>query len=89
MRLGQILWMGLLLIAVVASGVQVAYYSQFVRALHGQLQAVQSRQDAELAEHSRLLLERSVETSYQNVEHVAQSDLAMVFPERVEHLEDD
>ena len=39
MRLGQILWMGLLLIAVVVSGVQVAYYSQFVRALHGQLQA--------------------------------------------------
>lgn len=87
MRLGQILWMGLLLIAVVASGVQVAYYSHFVRALHGQLQAVQLRQDAELAEHSRLLLERSVETSYQNVEHIAESDLAMVFPERVEHLE--
>jgi len=56
--------MGLLLLVVVVSGVQVAYYSQLVRELHGQLQAAQMRQDAELAEHSRLLLERSVETSY-------------------------
>ena len=87
MRLVQTLWMGLLLVAVVGSGVQVAYYSQLVRELHASLQAVQLRQDAQLAEHSRLLLERSVETSYQNVERIAESDLAMVFPERVEHLE--
>jgi len=84
---GQVLWMGLLLVAVVISGVQVAHFSHLVRELHGQLQATQLRQDAELAEHSRLLLERSVETSYQNVEHIAESDLAMVFPEHVEHLE--
>lgn len=87
MRLAQVVIMGLLLLAVVASGVQVAHYSQRVRDLHGQLQAVQLRQDTELAEHSRLLLERSVEASYQNVEHIAESSLAMVFPEHVEHLE--
>ena len=87
MRLGHVFIVGLLLLSVVVSGVQVAHYSQQVRELHGQLQAAQMRQDAELAVHSRLLLERSVETSYQNVERVAESDLAMVFPENVEHLE--
>jgi cell division protein FtsL len=78
---------GLLLLAVVASGVQVAYSSQKVRFLHAELQAAQRRQDAELAEHSRLLLERSMETSYANVERVAQSQLGMVFPETAEQVE--
>ena len=50
-------------------------------------QAAQRRQDAELAEHSRLLLERSMETSYANVERVAQSQLGMVFPETAEQVE--
>jgi cell division protein FtsL len=78
---------GLLLLAVVASGVQVAYSSQKVRFLHAELQAAQRQQDAELAEHSRLLLERSMETSYANVERVAQSQLGMVFPETAEQVE--
>lgn len=77
---------GLLLLIVVGSGVQVVYTSERVRQLHGDLQAVQRRQDAQLAEHSRLLLERSVETSYQNVELVAQRRLAMVFPETVQQV---
>ena len=87
MRLAHLLTVGLLLLLVVGSGIQVAYYSQLVRELHGQLQAAQKQQDAELAEHSRLLLERSVETSYYNVEQIAESSLAMVFPEQVEHLD--
>ena len=77
---------GLLLLIVVGSGVQVVYTSERVRQLHGDLQAAQRRQDAQLAEHSRLLLERSVETSYQNVELVAQRRLAMVFPETVQQV---
>lgn len=76
-----------LLLAVVISGVQVVNSSHEVRALHAELQSVQQRQDAELAEHSRLLLERSVQTSYANVEHVAQAELDMVFPEVVEQVD--
>jgi cell division protein FtsL len=83
----RIVGVGLFLLAVVASGVQVAYSSQKVRFLHAELQAAQRQQDAELAEHSRLLLERSMETSYANVERVAQSQLGMVFPETAEQVE--
>ena len=72
MKVVHVIVFGLLFLGVVVSG---------------QLQAVQMHQDAQLAEHSRLLLERSVETSYQNIERIAQADLAMVFPEHVEHLE--
>jgi cell division protein FtsL len=87
MKWSRIVGVVLLLLAVVGSGVQVAYSSQKVRFLHGELQAAQLRQDAELAEHSRLLLELSMETSYANVERVAQSQLDMIFPERAEQLE--
>jgi cell division protein FtsL len=83
----QRITVGVLLLVVVASGVQVAYSSHAVRSLHGELQAAQRRQDAELAEHSRLLLERSVQTSYANVERVAQMQLEMTFPSAVERLE--
>jgi cell division protein FtsL len=81
------LLVAVLLLAVVASGVQVAYSSHEVRSLHGELQAAQRRQDAQLAEHSRLLLERSVQTSYANVERVAEVQLEMVFPNAVEEVE--
>lgn len=87
MNTRRIVGVGLFLLAVVASGVQVAYSSQKVRFLHAELQAAQRQQDAELAEHSRLLLERSMETSYANVERVAQSQLGMVFPETAEQVE--
>ena len=87
MNTRRIIGVGLLLLVVVASGVQVAYSSQKVRFLHAELQAAQRQQDAELAEHSRLLLERSMETSYANVERVAQSQLGMVFPETAEQIE--
>jgi cell division protein FtsL len=76
-----------LLVGVVVSGVQVAYSSQDVRFLHAQLQVAQQLQDTELAKHSRLLLERSMETSYANVERVAQSQLDMVFPEHALQIE--
>jgi len=84
---GRVFLTVLLLLAVVGSGVRVAYSSQEVRYLHGELQAAQRQQDAELAEQSRLLLESSMEMSYANVERVAQSQLDMVFPERAEQIE--
>ena len=86
MNFSRTLGVVLLLVAVVASGVQVAYSSQKLRFLHGELQAAQQQQDGELAKHSRLLLERSMETSYANVERVAQAQLDMVFPERAEQI---
>ena len=76
-----------LLIAVVASGIQVAWVSHEVRRLHGELEDAQRAQDEHLAEYSRLLLERSARSSYQNVERLAHERLSMRFPDQVEHLE--
>lgn len=76
-----------LLIGVVASGVQVAVVSHEVRTLHGELEAAQKSQDEHLAEYSRLLLERSALSAYQNVERLAERELAMQFPETVEFLD--
>ena len=45
----------LLLLAVVLSGVQVAYTSQEVRRLHVAREEAQRKQDEHLAEYSRLL----------------------------------
>ena len=76
-----------LLLAVVASGIQVALVSHDVRRLHGELETAQKDQDRHLAEHSRLLLERSALSGYQNVERLAETELGMQFPDKVEHLE--
>jgi cell division protein FtsL len=76
-----------LLLAVTVSGVQVAFNSQKVRQLHADLEEAQRVQDEELAEHSRLLLERGAQTSYVNVERVAEAELGMVFPDHVEPIE--
>lgn len=76
-----------LLVAVVGSGIQVTRVSHEVRTLHGEFQAAQRLQDQHLAEFSRLLLERSALSSYQNVERIAQGELAMQFPDVVERLE--
>lgn len=75
-----------LLAAVVASGIQVARVSHEVRTLHGELEAAQRAQDEHLAEYSRLLLERSALSAYQNVERLAQNELSMQFPENVERI---
>lgn len=75
------------LLAVVGSGIQVVQQTHDVRRLHGQLQDAQRMQDAELAKHSRLLIERAALAAYQNVERTAQSELAMQFPRAVERIE--
>lgn len=86
MNVRQALWLALLLVAVVASGIQVALVSHEVRTRHGELEAAQRAQDEHLAEHSRLLLERSALSAYQNVERLAETELGMVFPQGVERL---
>ncbi len=78
-------WLVALTLAVV-SGVQVVRQTQEVRRLHSQLQDDQRAHDAELAIHSRLLIERSALAAYQNVERIAQTELAMRFPLTVERL---
>ncbi len=80
-----VFWL-LVLIAVVGSGVQVAYSANETRRLHAQLEAVQAEQDAELAAYSRLLIERSALAAYQNVERLAQTELDMHFPASVERV---
>lgn len=87
MTVRRALLMLALLVAVVASGVQVAVVSHEVRRLHGELEAAQRAQDEHLAEYSRLLLERSALSAFQNVERLAERELAMQFPETVEYLE--
>ena len=47
----------------------------------------QRSQDELLAEYSRLLLERSMLSSYENVDQVAEGELSMRFPEAVERIE--
>lgn len=76
-----------LLVLVVASGIQVTRVSHEVRRLHGELEEAQRAQDEHLAEYSRLLLERSARSSYHNVERLAEEQLSMRFPDQVEHLE--
>lgn len=76
-----------LLIAVVGSGIQVVRVSHEVRRLHAELEAAQKAQDEHLAEYSRLLLERSALSAYQNVERLAEQKLAMQFPDQVERVE--
>ena len=75
------------LVAAVASGIQVAEQSHEVRRLHGEVQAMHRAQDELLSEYSRLLLERSTLAAYQNIEHIAQDQLSMQFPETVERLD--
>jgi len=72
---------------VAASGIGVAAQSQRVRDLFTELERTQEQQDELLSEYSRLLLERSTLASYQNVDQIAERNLAMRFPELVERIE--
>jgi cell division protein FtsL len=77
-----------LLLLVTGSGIQVALVSHEVRTLHGELETAQKTQDRYLSAYSRLLLERSALAAYQNVERLAEVELAMHFPSDVEQLLD-
>jgi cell division protein FtsL len=85
---GTNVWLLVILLSVaVASGIQVAYRTNEVRRLHAEMQAMQRTQDELLSDYSRLLLERSTLAAFQNVERIAQTELAMQFPETMERLE--
>lgn len=76
-----------LLVLVTASGIQVALVSHEVRQLHGELQTAQQTQDEHLSAYSRLLLERGALSSYQNIERLAEVELAMHFPGEVKQVD--
>lgn len=80
------LWLFVLL-AVVASGVQVAYSAQESRQLHIALEAAQQAHDEAVAAQSRLLIERAALAAYQNVERTAQEELHMQFPANIERVD--
>lgn len=86
MRVRHLLLFAGLLVLVMASGIRVALVSHDVRLLHGELQAAQKIQDEHLSAYSRLLLERGALSSYQNIERLAEVELAMHFPQEVERV---
>lgn len=67
----------------VGLGIRVAQRAQEVRGLYATLQQNQIAQDALLAQHSRLLLERAALASYNSVDRLAEYELNMRFPERI------
>jgi cell division protein FtsL len=73
-------------VGVALSGVWIASLGQDVRGLFVALERNQRTQDALLAQYSRLLIERSTLSSYQNVDQVAEQQLTMRFPEIVERV---
>ncbi len=77
-----------LLVAVVASAIQVVHTAHSVRGLHAQLDQMASRYDAMLAENTRLMLEREALASYAHIERTASQELAMYFPDRVAPLDE-
>lgn len=87
MRARRLVIFLVLLAGIVGSGIQVALVSHEVRELHGELESAQRAQDEHLADYSRLLLERSALSAYQNVERLAENELAMQFPDKVERIE--
>jgi cell division protein FtsL len=50
------------------------------------LEANQQAQDRALAQYSRFLIERGTLSSYQNVDQIAERQLAMRFPDLVERV---
>jgi cell division protein FtsL len=79
---------GLLAYAGIAlTGIGIASVSQDVRNVVMALEQSQRAEDELLAEQSRLLLERSMLSSFQNVDEVAERRLTMQFPEVVEKVE--
>ena len=80
----QVMLLLVLTFAVAASGLSLVKAAQQMRSLHSALDVLQSAQDRQMAEYSRLLLERSTFASLQTVEVVAIEELQMKFPLEVE-----
>jgi len=80
----QVMLLIALTIAVAASGLSLVKAAQQMRSLHSALDVLQTAQDRQMADYSRLLLERSTFASLQTVEVVAIEELQMKFPLEVE-----
>ena len=77
-----------LVIAIVATGLQVVFAADDTRGLYRELGQLQAERDALAADQSRLMLERSAWSSLQSFESIARSELGMVFPDQVEQVPD-
>ncbi len=73
-------------VGVALTGVWIASLGHDVRGLFVAIEQNQQSQDAILAQYSRLLIERGTLASYQNVDQLAERQLAMRFPELVERV---
>ena len=71
-------------VSLISSGLALVQAAQSMRSLHSELDQLQTRQHRLMAEHSRLLLERSSFASLQTVETVATQELRMQFPQTIE-----
>jgi cell division protein FtsL len=85
-RVWPLLALAALLVGVIASGISVVKGAQELRSLHTALDQSQKAQDRLLAEHSRLLLERSTFAGLQTVEVVATQELQMAFPAEIKEV---
>jgi cell division protein FtsL len=82
------LWAGVVVyVGIALTGVAIAAVSQGTRNLVMALEQSQRAEDELLARQSRLLLERSMLSSLQNVDEVAERRLSMQFPELIEKVE--
>lgn len=75
-----------LLLTLVYSGVEVARTAHEVRALHAQLETLRAERDEALLLQSQLLIEIGAVASLAKVQAVAEQQLDMRFPERLEQL---
>ena len=76
----EFLLSALSLVAIGATALALVDATHERRMLYQQLDELQKQQNAMMAEHSRLLLERSAVASMHQVEQVAQAKLDMQFP---------
>ena len=77
---------GVICAGIATSGVWIASMAHDVRGLFIALEANQQEQDRALAQYSRFLIERGTLSSYQNVDQIAERQLAMRFPDLVERM---
>ena len=90
-RTGRRLWIlcGLItMLGVLISGTMVVNQSKQRQLLYRQAIELREERDQQLAEYSRLTLERGSLSSYQRVQRIANEDLEMDFPDRVTPVED-
>ena len=81
MKRGQAVWLLILILAVLSSGVAVVYAKNQSRALFVQLQKLRLNHDLAVAEWGRLQLELASEGSLEDVMRIAAGRLKMHAPQ--------